>query len=503
MNKNYRINISVEIEETDENLSNQPIIKNDGKINMTISEADAISIDKIENAVMQTNMMAIRNAVAKHLSEISKKKAIESSPTGKIYKNMNPYSVDGEIGRYEFDTYLIKQDDNIVYNNVGDLFPPLRGKGIYKTIGYHEIAMIYGDTEKSYRKTAKLINRVRYQEEGGTPHRTIRENTETEGRKVLEHIEENTKRILTENGFSEDGKYNGGKESYSESSIKTITEERVIQAVERLQGRVSMEDAEKNPVIYEDPEQTVNVSIDDVVVKKQKNKREKDKGIKKEKKERIHNTVAHIEKGEENYILNGYGTKPVLTYLIALLINSQLLGNRIQFFTDGYTKLNEAVLKQFNWYTNIGLILDWYHLIKKCKELLSLSMKGRFIRKEVLEKIMPLLWNGKVPEAIRALEIIEKDKVKNHESLEKLIEYLKRNEPYIPCYAVRKELGLRNSSNKGEKINDLIVSERQKHNGMSWSKVGSAALASITSIKRNNESRKWFEERKLNFKLAA
>jgi len=46
--------------------------------------------------------------------------------------------------------------------------------------------------------------------------------------------------------------------------------------------------------------------------------------------------------------------------------------------------------------------------------------------------------------------------------------YLKRNTPYIPCYAIRKELGLRNSSNIGEKMNGLVVSNRQKHNGMSW-----------------------------------
>ena len=52
-------------------------------------------------------------------------------------------------------------------------------------------------------------------------------------------------------------------------------------------------------------------------------------------------------------------------------------------------------------------------------------------------------------------------------------------------------------------MNDLIVSNRQKHNGMSWSKSGSVALATVTALKRNNESDKWFREKKLNFKLAA
>jgi hypothetical protein len=87
--------------------------------------------------------------------------------------------------------------------------------------------------------------------------------------------------------------------------------------------------------------------------------------------------------------------------------------------------------------------------------------------------------------------------------LQKLIDYLKRNKVYIPCYAVRKILGLRNSSNIGEKMNDLVVSDRQKHNGMSWSNPGSVALASISSLKRNGETIRWFEKRELVFKLAA
>ena len=59
----------------------------------------------------------------------------------------------------------------------------------------------------------------------------------------------------------------------------------------------------------------------------------------------------------------------------------------------------------------------------------------------------------------------------------------------IPCYALRKKLRLRNSSAIGEKMNDLIVSSRQKHSGMSWSKSGSFSLAALTAAKLNGESR--------------
>jgi hypothetical protein len=101
------------------------------------------------------------------------------------------------------------------------------------------------------------------------------------------------------------------------------------------------------------------------------------------------------------------------------------------------------------------------------------------------------------------LKGIEAEKVKNDEKLSKLIAYLERNKEMIPCYAIRKSLGLRNSSAIGEKMNDLIVSSRQKHNGMSWSKIGSLALAALTTAKLNGESKAWLKKRRLKFKLAA
>ena len=92
--------------------------------------------------------------------------------------------------------------------------------------------------------------------------------------------------------------------------------------------------------------------------------------------------------------------------------------------------------------------------------------------------------------------------IKNRAVIDRLVEYLRRNAPYIPCYAIRKELGLRNSSNRGEKANDLVVSDRQKHNGMSWSKKGSVALAFLSALKRNNEYMSWFTKRKIDMKFA-
>jgi hypothetical protein len=363
--------------------------------------------------------------------------------------------------------------------------------------------MIYGDTEKSYRKTIKLINRIRYQEAGGTPYRTLQENTEKEGSELIECIGEKSRAILQENGFTEDVVSKGDKATYGNDHPVIFSQEKIAEAAEKCLSDHAMWDGIiNNPVCYEDPENTVNISIDDVGVKKQEETRQKDGCSEKERKRKyVHNTVVHVAKADRSYTLNGYGIKAVLCFLIAFIFNNDLMGNRLQFFTDGHKTLNEAILKCFVWFKNIGIILDWYHLEKKCKQQLSLAMKGAVFRNEVLEELLPLLWHGLTDKAIALIKETKPTLIKNKAATQKLEQYFHRNKPYIPCYAIRKELGLRNSSNIGEKMNDLIVSDRQKHNGMSWSKPGSVALAAITALKRNKEDRRWFEKRELEFKL--
>ena len=132
-----------------------------------------------------------------------------------------------------------------------------------------------------------------------------------------------------------------------------------------------------------------------------------------------------------------------------------------------------------------------------------MAMKGREIRNGVLEKLMPFLWHGLVDQVVIYLKSLPESEIKNEEERLHLINYLTKNRSMIPVYAVQKALGLRNSSNRGEKANDLIVARRQKHNGMSWSKSGSVSLVSVTALKQNKEYKKWFRERKIEFKLAS
>ena len=59
----YKIKVNVELIECDESEPN----------NVTINEQDAISIDKCESSVLQTAYPMIRDALSKHLTEVSKK----------------------------------------------------------------------------------------------------------------------------------------------------------------------------------------------------------------------------------------------------------------------------------------------------------------------------------------------------------------------------------------------------------------------------------------------
>ncbi len=338
------------------------------------------------------------------------------------------------MGRFEFTTYSDLHQGQPFYNSACDLFTGLKTNEFYRTTRFKEIAMIYGDTEKSFRSTTRLLNRIRYQERGGTPYRTLQENTEKEGAEILDFLSEKTKRTFFETGFSEDGQYLGSSDAYRDIKPMKLPEDVIAKAAEKHVEKFSLEEILENMVPYEERGRSIEFQIDDVVTKKQKEVREKVKSEEERKRKYNHITVAHVKKGDRKYTLNGESIKTVLCFLTAFILNNNLIGSRFQFFTDGHKTLNSSILKHFSWYGNIGIILDWYHLQKKCKEFLSMALKGRILRKEVLTVIMPLLWYGLTNRAIEALEEIDGDLVKNKDYIDKLIAYFERNKTYIPYY---------------------------------------------------------------------
>ena len=199
------------------------------------------------------------------------------------------------MGRFEFETHSAVTNGRIQYNTARDLFKALKAKEFYKTSGFKEIAFIYGDTDKSYRKTTLLINRIRYQIPDGTPCRTLQANTENEGSNLTNYINTITDRILKRYEFGQDGVYHGDI-IYGAQAPAILPSIKVTNAAENLKADFDLNEMLKNPVLYENPEKSVNIAIDDVNVKKQEETREIGKRVERHKMKYVHNTVVHIKK---------------------------------------------------------------------------------------------------------------------------------------------------------------------------------------------------------------
>jgi len=496
MADNYKVKVNLEIIKCADAVTDEFIQVDVGMFERIISTEQAQSIDECAQMLLETNYAALRDAFACHCSQVSRQHALEfvEELAGCEVK---PYRGEGEIGRITFDSYWVEPGAGRT-EAANALFPTLHGKEWYRTPGFKEIGMVYGTVEGSYRKSSALINRVRHQE-AATPFRTLRENSEYEGRQIMAHMKQQAGEIFDAHGFTAGGVPTDTAVDHSRQKLTILPKAQARQAVEACIPEPEWEtEMTNNPVRYEEPTQSTQVSLDDVNIKRQKSSRKDDPEPNKKRKY-AHNTVAHIAHEGNSYIINGYNVVTVLRLVVAFLLHHQLLSNNLIFFVDGYKSLYTAILSAFSWFSPLQIILDWYHLEKRCKEQLSMALKGRVIRNSLLEQLLPCLWHGCVDRAIALLQTVEPSTIKNQDALDTLIGYLQRNRPYLPCYSVRKRLGLCNSSNRGEKANDLIVSDRQKHNGMSWSKSGSVALATVSALVRNQEYKRWFLTGTLSF----
>lgn len=184
----------------------------------------------------------------------------------------------------------------------------------------------------------------------------------------------------------------------------------------------------------------------------------------------------------------------MLRFVLAFLLNNGLLTGRVHFFTDGYKSLQNTIVAFFAWHPGVGLLLDWYHLVKKFQEDLSLACRGRTLRNQHLRPLLRLLWYGLVEDTRRYLAAIPTEDLKDAAPLTRLQRYLDRNEGSLPCYALRSQLGLRNASSPVESANNEVTARRQKRHGMSWSKPGSHALTALSVLVCNRCHERWVRE---------
>ena len=243
------------------------------------------------------------------------------------------------------------------------------------------------------------------------------------------------------------------------------------------------------------------ISIDDIGVRFQKPER---KGKCKKNRSFIENTVIHIQAEGKQYTLTAIGMDKAFKQLVAFLLENKLMEDyRLIFFSDGAACIRDSIGKYFG-FRQHTIILDWLHLEKKCNEFLSMGIKGPKDEKQRIKKeLASILWTGRYQRAINYLESLKKSQVRNSVKIGELKDYIRRKSPNLTCYALRHELKLRISSNRVEKANDLVVATRQKHNGMSWSRNGSGALAIITATMINGEMEEWLTKRRIEYRMAS
>jgi hypothetical protein len=408
-------------------------------------------------------------------------------------------------------TFEIKKGSKNVFSTKKDVFPETGPREAHKTVCLRELALFY-PCDGSYRKSAKALNRALRRKEGQEVKvRTMANLVEREGAEIQASLENTSEHCLVDHGFT-----SGGVICDQEKAFGLIKEEDILleqkkisQAIEELnlgkekERQINLLELHDT---FEDPNAIkANISIDDVCCKKQKAEDRKKGSPPKEKREMVNNTVVHIQNEEaKTYILNTSNVVQMMPIVLAFLLSNDLLSKpgSLVFFTDGARDLRSAIQSTFS-FLSFKIILDWYHLEKKCKDLLSMAINGKQIKNQILTELLGWLWLGKVDQAVNLLRKVKADHIKNAMQRDSLITYLSRNQDCIPCYSLRKQLGLRISSNPVEKANDLLVSDRQKHNGMSWSADGSTSLATLTCVRQNGEDRNWLLNRTIRFQFDA
>jgi hypothetical protein len=393
-----------------------------------------------------------------------------------------------------------------VFSTKKDVFPETGPREHHKTVCFRELAVFF-PCDETFRKSSQNLNRLLWRGEGKMVQaRTIANLVQREGEAIAACIENKAKSILKCHQFTDEGVPTGETSDYRLIADESIfSQEIVSQAGKQLNhilGEERQIDVESFQGTCEDPVKVrALISVDDVLCRKQKESGRKKGSPPPKKKERVKNTVAHIRSGKgETYTLTTTTSAQMMIVLLAFLISNGLmtLPGHLIFFTDGAEDLLLAIQKVFA-FLPFKIILDWYHLQKKCQQRLSMAMKGKEKRNTVLQELLAWLWIGKVDGAISYLRSLNTNDIKDAEQIEKLIGYFSRNLIFLPCYALRHQLGLRVSSNAVEKANDLLVSNRQKHNGMSWSADGSASLARLSSVRRNDEHIHWLQYHDIRF----
>ena len=219
----------------------------------------------------------------------------------------------------------------------------------------------------------------------------------------------------------------------------------------------------------------------------------------------VHTDVVVLEKKQGGFeyltgVIDEAGNEPVP---LAALIKSKVIQEygderkplNIVAITDGGKDIRGRLLAIFG--VTVVNILDWFHLGKKVKQLMSMIAPTQADKETYLKFIFCQLWRGQTEAVLNYLRT--GIKTKNPEKLSERIGYLERHQSAIIDYQRRQQSGKVIGSGRIEKCCDQVIGHRQKKKGMSWSIIGSRSLGILKVIELNNQWRKlWFSNEAAN-----
>ena len=159
-------------------------------------------------------------------------------------------------------------------------------------------------------------------------------------------------------------------------------------------------------------------------------------------------------------------------------------GKRLEVLSDGARWIATWAMGIVG--MDVVAILCWYHLCKRVYEGLSGLGLAKEEHKRLEREILGHLWRGEHCLAIWKLWGL-RSTAKNGKRLDDLIGYLLRKKRQLANYEERHAHGEWIASTRVEKWNDIAVSGRCKHRGMSWTQSGVLAVATyVEYIKQNS-----------------
>jgi len=353
-------------------------------------------------------------------------------------------------------------------------------------------------SDTSFEKATAYLNRFLHRSrENALRKKTVEEFVERTGRNTDSAYARCSDAILSDYGIDTATGIPGTDakipaQAIAPSGAATADKETVEALARRYNegrdGRLRIPEALMSVLPEGRPDDCIYIFVDDVLTKHQKECRSP--GSRRTIKF-VSTTVISIQHGDSKYNIATDGMQEAFRRLMAFLLANSLMEDRqLIFITDGATEIKEHVQRYFG-FRPYTLHLDWHHLQKKCYQLMSSALKGGKKMKQekdaIERELYGILWTGNVKGALDYIAGISQKNIKSQEALDLLTGYITRKQEHIPCYAIRKGLGLHNSSNPVEKANDLIVAHRQKGKGMAWSEEGCHALAAVTVAGINNE----------------